>query len=47
MSFIAFSQKIFTLVVNQESKILVKTKQAGNFPQIFQIENFCRTGKFL
>jgi hypothetical protein len=27
--------KIFTLVVKQEIKILVKTKQAGNSPQIF------------
>jgi hypothetical protein len=31
----AFSQKILSLAVRQEIKILVKTKQAGNSPQIF------------
>jgi hypothetical protein len=35
MSFMAFSQKILTFVVKQEIKISVKTKQAGNSPQIF------------
>jgi hypothetical protein len=30
-----FSQQILTLVVKQKLKMLLKTKQAGNFPQIF------------
>jgi hypothetical protein len=35
MSLTAFSQYIITLVVKQELKILVKTKQAEFSPQIF------------
>jgi hypothetical protein len=35
MSFMAFNQQILTLVVQQEFKILINTKQAGNSPQIF------------
>jgi hypothetical protein len=41
MSFMTFSQKIIILVVKQEFKILVKTKQAGNSPQIYRIGDFC------
>jgi hypothetical protein len=38
----AVSQEIFTLVVKHEIKILVRTKQAGNSPQI---GDFCGIGK--
>jgi hypothetical protein len=45
MRFMAVSQLMLTLVVKQQIKILVKSKSAGNSPQIFPNQRLSRSDK--